>query len=503
MKLLNHITDYSNKLFQPIKSFWGKFNDNTKTYIIIFLACALFIGIGYSYIDYQYYIYGIIPILLLGLLLYCFHLDKVLYLIALLTPLSINMLISETAAMSIPTEPLLITFVLFYSLKFFVDGNYDKKVFKHPITILIGIYLLWMFITALTSTHQLVSLKFFASKLCYIIPFYIAVIPIIKNFKKIKTIYLFYAFSLAIIVMYASVSFALKGFEFDYSFYIMQPFYNDHTAYGAILAMFIPITVYFIFLKGTSKWQRFFCFILLLIFTTGLILSYCRAAWMSIAAALAIYLILKFRIKLKLILTVLITGLLLFFTFQTSILQLLEKNNQDSSGNIGKHISSMSNISTDASNVERLNRWACVFRMFKEKPIMGWGPGTYQFEYAGYQKSYQLSTISTNLGNLGNAHSEYFGPLAESGVFGMLSVILLFSTVIYTGVNVYKRAENRNEAKLALFLTMSLVTYYIHGCLNNFLDTDKLSVPFWFFTASIVALDLYTKKKPKLTKHIV
>lgn len=497
MRFLNQISDYLNKLFLPITNIWRKFNDNTKTYIIIFLSCALFIGIGYSYINYEYYYYGIIPVIFLGLLLYYFQLDKILYLIALLTPFSINVLLGETFSMSIPTEPLILLFTLCYALKFCFEANYDKNVFKHPVTIAIGFYLLWMFITSFSSTHTLVSFKFLASKLCYIIPFYIAVIPIIKNFKKIKTIYLFYAFSLAIIVIYATVSFALKGFEFDYSFYIMQPFYNDHTAYGAILAMFLTFSVYLVFSKTITKWQRIFCIILFLIFATGLILSYSRAAWMSILPAIGIYLILKLRIKLKLILTVVIGCLLFFFAFQTPILQLLEKNNQDSSGNIGEHISSISNISTDASNVERLNRWECVFRMFKEKPIMGWGPGTYQFEYAGYQKSYQLSTISTNEGNLGNAHSEYFGPLAESGVLGMLSVIILFSLVIYTGIKVYKRAENRSEGLLALFLTMSLVTYYTHGCLNNFLDTDKLSVPFWFFTASIVALDIYSQKRQK------
>ena len=43
--------------------------------------------------------------------------------------------------------------------------------------------------------------------------------------------------------------------------------------------------------------------------------------------------------------------------------------------------------------------------------------------------------------------------------------------------------------------TLSLLTYYIHGFFNNFLDTDKLSVPFWAFTAVIVALDVYSEKK--------
>ena len=46
----------------------------------------------------------------------------------------------------------------------------------------------------------------------------------------------------------------------------------------------------------------------------------------------------------------------------------------------------------------------------------------------------------------------------------------------------------------ALAFTLSLLTYYVHGVFNNFLDTDKLSVPFWAFTAVVVALDLYSKK---------
>jgi hypothetical protein len=38
---------------------------------------------------------------------------------------------------------------------------------------------------------------------------------------------------------------------------------------------------------------------------------------------------------------------------------------------------------------------------------------------------------------------------------------------------------------------LGLITYYIHGILNNFLDTDKASAPFWGYTAIIVALDIY------------
>jgi len=44
-------------------------------------------------------------------------------------------------------------------------------------------------------------------------------------------------------------------------------------------------------------------------------------------------------------------------------------------------------------------------------------------------------------------------------------------------------------------MTMSLVTYFVHGFLNNYLDTDKAAVPIWGFCAMIVALEIVLKRK--------
>ena len=44
-------------------------------------------------------------------------------------------------------------------------------------------------------------------------------------------------------------------------------------------------------------------------------------------------------------------------------------------------------FSQTLSNLERINRWQSAFRLFKERPILGWGPGAYQFVYAPYQKA--------------------------------------------------------------------------------------------------------------------
>jgi O-antigen ligase len=185
-----------------------------------------------------------------------------------------------------------------------------------------------------------------------------------------------------------------------------------------------------------------------------------------------------------------------FFIFQNQILDKLEKNKQDSSANFVEHIQSISNISSDASNLERINRWQAALRLSDERPLFGWGPGTYQFVYAPYQLSKEKTIISTNLGDLGNAHSEYLGPLAEMGIPGLFIVVILFSSIIYYGLRVYKYGDKETKF-LSLMALLGLITYFSHGVLNNFLDTDKLSVPFWGFVAIIVSLDAYERKNSK------
>ena len=173
----------------------------------------------------------------------------------------------------------------------------------------------------------------------------------------------------------------------------------------------------------------------------------------------------------------------------------LEKNKQDSSSNFEKHIQSISNVKTDASNVERLNRWACALRMFNEKPVLGWGPGTYMFQYAPFQLSYQKTIISTNTGDRGNAHSEYLGPLSEQGVLGLVAFLLILIYSISTGLHAYKYAKDK-EVKIFILMTLlGLITYYIHGVLNNFLDTDKLSILFWGYIAFLTIADIYFTSK--------
>ena len=59
----------------------------------------------------------------------------------------------------------------------------------------------------------------------------------------------------------------------------------------------------------------------------------------------------------------------------------------------------------------------------------------------------------------------------------------------------YYRSNNKIHRTWLLAIIISLVSYFIHGLFNNFLDTDKVSVAVWASASILVALDLLNNKK--------
>jgi O-antigen ligase len=283
-------------------------------------------------------------------------------------------------------------------------------------------------------------------------------------------------------------------FDKQASHFVMEPFFRDHTSYGAVLSMLFFATgglflnkkrnILFSFLIGGS-W---------LIVTVGLLLSYTRAAWLSVMVAFFVLAMIYLKIRIKYLIIPALLVMAYLISQRTTIIHRMENNRQTSSAALSEHVKSISNITTDESNLERLNRWNAAFRMAKEKPFFGWGPGTYMFKYAPYQRSYDKTSISTDFGDLGNAHSEYIGPLVETGIPGSLSFILLCILGLVTGINVYRRLEDKKLKRTVLFLYLGFITYLVHGMLNNFLDTDKASALFWGFLAVFVSIDLSLKE---------
>lgn len=472
-----------------------------KNKILFYSVTLTFVAINIAFIAYDFYYFAFLPVLLLFLFAGFVSLDKIFLSIVFFTPLSIRLdyIIPEIPVnLYLPTEPFLIGVMFLFFFKLLLDGKFDRKILLHPVSIAIYINLLWIFLTSLTSTMPGVSFKFLLSRLWFVIAMYFLATQVFKQYKNIEKFHWLYIGALIIVILYTNIRLSAYGLDNQHaSNWVVWPFFSDHTSYGAMLVMFLFPLFYFLIKRNDSLFVTSITSIVFVVFVLAIILSYTRAAWLSLFAVIGIFIIIKLKIKIKYVLLAGLGVLLLLFALQHTILERLEKNESESSGKITEHIESMANINSDASNTERINRWKCAVRMFKEKPFIGWGPGTYKFQYAPFQLSYDRTVISTDFGSLGNAHSEYLGSLSESGVMGMLSFMLIVFMAFRSGYRIYHKSESKEIKNITLFILLGLSTYFIHGFLNNFLDTDKASIPVWGFIAMLVAIETYHVKQEK------
>jgi O-antigen ligase len=455
-------------------------------------AFAFVAALGVS-LYFEFYFAFLLPLAMIGLWAAFFKLEYIWFFVVATTPLSINLEELEIGGigMYLPTEPLLFGVLILFIFKTLSGKSIDKRIFTHPMSMLLYAYIAWMVLTAITSELPLVSFKYITTRLWFMASFYFIAVHIFQNLKKVRSYFLAYIFPLCAVVIYTVVRHSQYGFDKDSSHWVMEPLFKDHTSYGAVLAMYFPVIIGLLMLRRTNLLLRVLISIAFVILTVGLVLSYTRAAWISIIGAAGILALMLLRVKLRTILMALpFAGVLLFLSWE-DIQVSLQRNKQESSDKLEEHVGSISNVSSDASNLERLNRWNCAWEMFKERPLVGWGPGTYQFVYAPFQRSKDRTIISTNQGDGGNAHSEYLGPLCEQGVLGMALVIALLLSVSSLAFRLFQELQNRDIRVLIAMAYLGLMTYFIHGVLNNYLDTDKASIPFWGFMAILVAVDLY------------
>ncbi len=474
-----------------------KMSEVTKSNWVLVLS-FLFIMANSALIAIEQYWFAAVPFAIALLAMAFVATDKLMWFIIFATPLSINLeelnLGFGQVGMFLPTEPLLFVLMIIFFLKLLYERKFDREVIYHPISIAIYIYLGWILITTLTSTMFFVSLKSFLAKLWFIITFYFIGSQLYKSKKNILTFAWLYLIPLVGVAIYTFIHHSTYGFQERPAHWVMQPFFKDHTVYGAVVAMMFPISLMLISLKRYTKF-RLITVLMATAIALGIVFSYGRAAWISLLVGLIVSLIYIFKLRYKFVLS--LAGLVILFTvvFWSDIMNLVEKNTIDStSENLTEHVQSIANISTDASNLERINRWNSAIEMFKRKPIFGWGPGTYTFQYAPFQSAEDLTIISTNAGDGGNAHSEFIGPLSESGLLGMLTFLLVIVVFYYRATVLYYKLPPSEIRSILLFVLIAFTTYIVNGMLNNFLDTDKASVPFWTFVAIVVVIDLHWEK---------
>lgn len=183
---------------------------------------------------------------------------------------------------------------------------------------------------------------------------------------------------------------------FSHSIYKITGSFDNPAGFAACLCAGLPF-VGFLISQNDKKHIRYSGWIISVIITTAVVLSYSRAGIISIAVVCAILLFQKLnqkRIWQYLLLSSL--ALILFGGYW------MKKDSADG----------------------RLLIWQCGINMVKDAPFLGHGIGSFEAHYMDYQADYfklhEKSRFSILADNVKQPFNEYLGVLLNFGIVGLL-----------------------------------------------------------------------------------
>lgn len=360
--------------------------------------------------------------------------------------------------LTLPAEPMIAMAGIGLAVAFVRHGNLPTP---GTLVWLAGSWVGWQVFAALFSSMPLVSWKYVLVDAGQWWVFFAGLVCFPAMWPRLLWVF---SWSMVGVVAYTIGHHALYHFRADQALLAPMPFFSDHTLYSAVLVLMI----FCLGLQPSKNPKIYRAGMLLLlqagVFLIALILAASRAAWLSLILAGFFGLGLYFRRYWRW--WVLAGGMALF-------------------AGLFFHKKIQSGWTPDVSTQERLNRYACALRMAADRPVTGFGPGTFQFQYLPYQRPEEMTRISLqapvekrgpdNYGRGGGAHSEYLQALAETGWPGAVLWLALVLLSLWRGIRLYLRTDEIGW----LLVSLALFSFFLHGLVNNFLHDARVAALVW------------------------
>lgn len=417
---------------------------------------------------------------------------KIFFLLLFCIPLSTEVVFPNGFGTDLPTEPLIVglmgVFIL-YVLRYHKTLN--AAFFRHPITLLLVLHVAWMLIATLQSSMPFISIKFLLAKIWYVATFYFLAGMVLRKEADVKQVFWYIFIPLLFTVLVILVRHSAYGFSFETVYQVLSPFYRNHVAYAAIMAVFVPF-VWFArawYEPYSKTWLLLLGALLLLLLAIQL--SYTRAAYIGIFIAAGGYFMIRWRLT-KLALLVAAIGTVIGLAYLSTDERYLELApdyertiTHTDFGNLIEATYQLEDIST----MERVYRWVAAFQMSIDKPWFGFGPGNFYNFYQSYTVNSFRTYVSDNEEQSG-VHSYYLMTLVEQGFIGLLIFLaFLFGTLIM-GERIYHQTKETAYKRIVIIALLMLLVISSLQLINDLLETDKIGPFFFISLALLVNVDL-------------
>jgi putative inorganic carbon (HCO3(-)) transporter len=395
---------------------------------------------------------------------------------------------------------------------------------SNPMVLAVAFHMAAVMASAAGSAMPVESLKALVVRMAYITAFFILPVSCADGRRMANRSLLAHAWVLLPLAFWGAAGQVEGGFDRASAGFVMHPLYQDRTIFSAALGFGAIALLAHGLLQvrpgcgaGSSALHTIAGSLLFI----AAVLTFTRSAWLGMSAgaftAVLMFIARRWR-RASVALLVLALG---------SMVAIGVIGGGHGKANASAHrtgfsgtLRSFTNITTDPTNMERLNRWSCAWRMFFDAPVLGHGPGTFQFVFPPYQREDERTPISPpDAAELerytdfkakghalvlrpgpmeleyskGTAHSEYLLALSEGGAIGALSWILLVVVGLWQGWRVWWSAHSGGNEALTAMAFLGLVAYAVHAVFNNYLDDCKVAMPFWLSLAVIATARVHPR----------
>lgn len=140
---------------------------------------------------------------------------------------------------------------------------------------------------------------------------------------------------------------------------------------------------------------------------------------------------------------------------------------------------SITNTTTDGSNLGRFDVWTSSINMFKDHPVTGVGIGQWR---TIYEASYRLPTENQHLYH---AHNNFIQLLGEVGLLGLLGVLIFYGSIIVDNFVVWFKKRD----PYSLCAMIAVICYvFIFGQVEYTLDNSSGIRIMYFMLATMLQL---------------